>query len=496
MPDAIPTLQQYILDSAVRGRLSPGTEWPKQTQPLRDFANLQNGYAFKSDWFASKGVRLLRNANVGHGVLAWDDLVCLPSERVSEFERFNLDAGDIVLSLDRPFIATGTKVAWVRQRDLPCLLLQRVGRFRFDPKLLLPDYLYMWLRSSLFNDQIDPGRSNGVPHISSKQVEEALIQIPGVDEQRRLVKTVEKLTAACDQLGSAQEKRERRRDRLAAASLHRLNQPTAAASMFREHARFHLRHLPYLTARSEQITQLRQTILNIAVQGRLLSQNLDDQPAPYFGIKDCEQRDDRLDLSLPTGWSWARVENVAEARLGKMLDKAKNAGQHVRYLRNTNVHWFEIRMDGWKEMQVEPGEVEKFALRSGDVLICEGGHGIGRTAIWEGDEPDIIFQKALHRVRPGSALNGKFFAFCMSVYFHSGILQRYFTGVGIPHFTGVALSKLVFPLPPLSEQKRIVAKVDELFSICNRLEAQLTTAQNEGRCLLEAVLHQALHTAN
>jgi type I restriction enzyme S subunit len=143
-------------------------------------------------------------------------------------------------------------------------------------------------------------------------------------------------------------------------------------------------------------------------------------------------------------------------------------------------------------MRIEDSEIDNFLLRDGDVLICEGGHGIGRSAVWRGREGDFVFQKALHRVRPGQFLNSDFIAHCAFVYFHAGILDKYYTGVGIPHFTGVALSKLVFPLPPLAEQGRIVAKAKELMSVCDRLESQLTTAQTENRHLLEAVLYEAI----
>ena len=176
-----------------------------------------------------------------------------------------------------------------------------------------------------------------------------------------------------------------------------------------------------------------------------------------------------------------------------MLDQAKNSGKPYRYLRNTNVHWFDIRMDELKTMRIEDSEIDNFLLRDGDVLICEGGHGIGRTAVWRANEADFVFQKALHRVRPGPFLQSDYFAYCMFVYFHAGILETYYTGVGIPHFTGVALSKIVFPLPPVAEQHRIVAKVDELMALCDRLEGQLATSRTESRRLLEATLHEALH---
>jgi len=199
-PDQIKQLRQTILSLAVRGRLSPENVWPKETCSLRDVARLQNGYAFKSEWFSRDGIRLLRNANVSHGIVRWDDVASLPEFRATEFERFRLNEGNIVLSLDRPFIATGTKVARIREEDLPCLLLQRVGRFQLDTHRLNSEFLFLWCQSPHFTEQIDPGRSNGVPHVSSKQVEEARIFVPSLAEQRRIVAKVDELMALCDRL--------------------------------------------------------------------------------------------------------------------------------------------------------------------------------------------------------------------------------------------------------------------------------------------------------
>ena len=198
-PDQINQLRQTILNLAVRGSLSPrGARQPEPTK-LGTVATLQNGYAFKSEWFSKSGTRLLRNANVGHGLLDWTDEVRLPESQVLEFERFRLCEGDIILSLDRPFIVTGTKVARVMPEDLPALLLQCVGRFVLS-KAVHPDYLFLWINSPHFNEQIDPGRSNGVPHISSKQVEGAILLLPPVPEQRRIVAKVDALMALCDRL--------------------------------------------------------------------------------------------------------------------------------------------------------------------------------------------------------------------------------------------------------------------------------------------------------
>lgn len=197
-PDQIKQLRQTILNLAVRGRLVAKTSGELAT--VGQYRKLQNGYAFKSGWFSKTGVRLLRNANVGHGEIRWDDTVSLPEDRVPEFERFKLYQGDTVLTLDRPFIVTGTKVARVAEADLPALLLQRVGRFVEVDAGLSEDYLFLWINSPLFNEQIDPGRSNGVPHISSKQVEAAKIYVPSLPEQQRIVAKVDELMALCDRL--------------------------------------------------------------------------------------------------------------------------------------------------------------------------------------------------------------------------------------------------------------------------------------------------------
>jgi type I restriction enzyme, S subunit len=196
--DQINQVRQTILNLAVRGKLGGMTQG--NFKPVGEYRTLQNGYAFKSEWFTKQGVRLLRNANIGHGKIRWDETVFFPPGRMKEFERFLLNAGDIVLTRDRPFIITGTKVARVTAGDTPSLLLQRVGRFVEVVPGLSDEYLFMWINSPHFSEQIYPGRSNGVPHISSKQVEAAEIFVPRLAEQHRIVAKVDALMALCDRL--------------------------------------------------------------------------------------------------------------------------------------------------------------------------------------------------------------------------------------------------------------------------------------------------------
>lgn len=526
-PDAIPRLRWFVLDLAVRGKLVPQvpTDEPaavlkqritadrnrlmKEKELSRDSVvahvvsedepfsrpsnwewvrlgscmRMVNGRAFKPTDWQPAGLPIVRIQNLNNETAPFN--YCNP-RNIDERHLIN-DGAFLISWSGTPGTSFGAFIwrrgkAALNQHIFKCF---QIGA-AFDDR-----FLRLAINGRLDELIAKAHGGVGLQHITKGKLENLVLSLPPLAEQLRIIEKVDELMALCDRLEAAQTEREGWRDRLVRASLARLNQPDDDAAAFRDHARFALGHLPRLTTRPEHIAQLRQTILNLAVRGKLVPQDPTDEPAPSFGVNGESDNENRIVLCLPQGWSWTRVEDVSDSRLGKMLDKAKNTGKPYPYLRNTNVHWFDIRLDELKTLRLEDTELETFLLRKGDVLICEGGHGIGRTAVWRAEADKVVFQKALHRVRPKPMLLGDFFAQCVFVYFHTGILQRYYTGVGIPHFTGVALSKLVFPLPPLPEQHRIVAKVDELMAVCGRLEAHLTTAQADRGRLLEAVLHKA-----
>lgn len=198
----VDTLRQALWDSVF-------AEVPEELwQPIGAHAKIQGGYAFKSGWFTTSGIRLLRNQNVYHGTLEWSDTVYLPPDRRHEFPTYEMNVGDVVISMDRPLISTGLKAARIRAEDLPCLLLQRVGRFQFKPGLL-PDYLFHFLSSQAFMMHISgDGRSSAVPHISAKQIEAIRIPTPSSKEQHRIVERLDALSAKQTELHRLQKETE------------------------------------------------------------------------------------------------------------------------------------------------------------------------------------------------------------------------------------------------------------------------------------------------
>jgi type I restriction enzyme S subunit len=164
-------------------------------EPIGDAAKLQSGYAFKSDGFTKSGVRLLRNANILPGKVYWDDVVFLSEAETWKYKDYVLNEGDVLISLDRPIISSGIKVARVDANDLPALLVQRVGRFLVDSQRLDAGYLYSYLQTDSFISKISGhDQSLGVPHISPSQIEAIKIPLPDISVQRELSRKLDDVT--------------------------------------------------------------------------------------------------------------------------------------------------------------------------------------------------------------------------------------------------------------------------------------------------------------
>jgi type I restriction enzyme S subunit len=160
------------------------------------------------------------------------------------------------------------------------------------------------------------------------------------------------------------------------------------------------------------------------------------------------------------GWELKKVSEIADTCLGKMLDKKKNKGSPKPYLRNLNVQWFDITLSDIQEMRFEESEVERYSIKKGDLVICEGGYP-GRGAIWQ-QEGDIFFQKALHRVRCHSKIYNEWILYFIYLSDRNGNLKNSFTGAGIQHFTGKALKNLTIPIPQESVAGAYVKKIVKL----------------------------------
>lgn len=157
-----------------------------ELKELSEVCSIQVGYGFKSDWYLDEGsVRVLRGANVGYGEPDWSETKYLESDRVSEYEEYQLEGGDLIIGMDRPYTSSGFKISRLSEADVPSLLVQRVGRF--VPEACDPDYLHVVLSDWQYQKQV-LRRAQGmdIPHISQTDILSPKIPLPPLDEQKRI----------------------------------------------------------------------------------------------------------------------------------------------------------------------------------------------------------------------------------------------------------------------------------------------------------------------
>lgn len=174
-------------------------------------------------------------------------------------------------------------------------------------------------------------------------------------------------------------------------------------------------------------------------------------------------------------WKPAKLGDIAEMCLGKMLDKEKNKGVLQPYLANLNVRWGGFELSNLSTMRFEESESERYGLRSGDLVICEGGEP-GRCAIWRDEVPEMKIQKAIHRLRTNKNYSNEFVYYQFLLAGRNGELAKHFNGSTIKHLTGYSLKQVEFKFPPLAEQNRIAAvlsALDAKIALNHRINVEL-----------------------
>ena len=256
---------------------------------------------------------------------------------------------------------------------------------------------------------------------------------------------------------------------------------------------------------------LRQKILDLAIHGKLVPQNPNDEPASVLLerikaekerlIKEGKIKRSRKSAKssdtphypylLPEGWEWCRLNEIAESSLGKTLDKSRNTGKVYPYLCAINVKWNDFDLSVVKTIRLEDNEKERYQVLKGDLLICEGGD-VGRSAIWDSDEP-IYYQNALHRVRFFGNIVANFYLYLIWCYKNHNWIDDICNGVTIKHFTQDKINALYFPLPPVAEQQRIVAEIKRWFSLIDIIETGKDDLQTTIKQAKSKILDLAIH---
>jgi type I restriction enzyme S subunit len=553
-PDAIARLRRFILDLAVRGRLvpqdsndEPAAELlkriaaekarlvkageirkPKPSEPIREDElpmELPRNWAW---------ARLCEIGNLSGGMTPsmnrsdfWDgDIVWLSPKDIksdevsdSELKISALGLSETRLELYRPGCLFMVARSGILKRTFPVSINRVPAAANQDMKVLVPfldgqerylQIMFRGLTDFLLRELVKTGTT--VQSLKYAEFEHQPFPLPPLAEQQRIVAKVDELMALCDRLAAARGEREATRDRLEAASLACLNAPDPET--FQADARFALDALPALTARPDQIKALRQTILNLAVRGKLVPQDPRDEPASELLrriaaekarlVKEGkEKRQDALPMidqdqtpfALPDRWAWARFPELGTFGRGKSKHRPRNDP---------------TLFDGGEHLMIQTGDV----ARSGGVIETYTGKyndfGLSQSVKWPkgtlcitiaaniADSGilsfDACFPDSVVGFIPASIFeNARYFEYFVRTA--KANLLEFAPATAQKNINLEILTQVLIPLPPLAEQHRIVAKVDELIGLCDRLEASLVTGEDTRRRLLEALLHEALAPA-
>ena len=536
-PDAVDRLRRFVLDLAMRGKLveqDPADEpvgallaqarrrlweraksakrvrWkgtgpvtpdeikmgrPQGWLPARvnDTGLYVNGLAFKpADWKQS-GTPIIRIQNLTDPAKGFNFASGnFPDEVV-------VRTGDILVS----WSATLRAFRWERGKGV---LNQHIFRVIPDDSLTTREFLLLLLKNAV-REMAESRHAHGLvmKHINRGPFLNHVVLIPPLAEQRRIVTKVDELMALCDRLEESRRAREDTRDRLTKASLTRLTALTAPdtdAAAFRAHARFAVDALVALTARADQVEQLRQTILNLAVRGKLVEQNPADEPASELLKRIEVQRamapnargqkshvrgigDSDPDLpDVPNGWQWTPLARISDVTMGQSPpgDTYNRSGDGVPLI------------NGPVEFTAGPfGRtiINKFTTaprklcEEGDLLICVRGSTTGRTNV-------AAFRACIGR--GVAAIRSSFDDGFIRLFLWKarGDIISMGRGMAFPSISKKQLENLAIPLAPLAEQRRIVAKVDELMALCERLEARLAAIDGTRKQLWNSLSRDAV----
>lgn len=514
-PDSIARLRRFILDLAVRGKLVPQNPNDEPTVDLLTRITAEKARLVKAGEIRDKPAsgevsasekpfevpgswRWIRFANLvdfsagrtpsrsdpsfwDSGEYAWVSIADMANgqtlmttrETVSDHARERVfgsepePVGTIIMS----FKLTIGKIA---RLGIPAFHNEAIISIR--PHLAdLDPYLFNVLPQ--FARQGDTKGAIKGATLNRESISNILLPLPPLAEQRRIVAKVDELMTLCDHLEASRTEREVARDRLAAASLARLNTPDP--DTFADDARFALDALPALTTRSDQIKQLRQTILNLAAGGKLIGKDL---LAGREAEWEMVQLSDVL-VTLQTG-PFGSSLHQSDYQLGgtPVINPASLQDGRI------------VPIDKMAVGDTVLQRLSSFRVRLGDIVMARRGE-MGRCAVVTTAEDGWLCGTGSLILRPKGHVSPHYLALIISSPKARAYLEGAAVGATMQNLNQSILMRLEFALPSLAEQHRIVAKVNELLAICDQLEASLDTTATTRRRLLDALLAEALAPA-
>ncbi|MBB1158655.1 restriction endonuclease subunit S [Amycolatopsis dendrobii] len=343
-------------------------------------------------------------------------------------------SGSSIVGSDSILISTRAPIGYVARVTAPMAFNQ--GCRALVPLRRVDARFFVYQLSAMTQQLQSRGMGSTFQELSGGALAEVPVNVPPLEEQRRIADFLDAETSRVD-------------------------------------AMLHTRQLQRRAFEERELSYISATLAGFDQTGpRHLS------PWPWLG-------------KIPQSWKIGPVYAYYNVQLGKMLNPERTIGQNLRpYMRNANIHWYDVDHSDVAAMNFDPNERRRYELRSGDLLVCEGGAGVAESAVWSGDFGECYYQKSLHRVRPRTDLPVEWLMYWLRLAKHVGMLDAEGNLSTIPHLTGEQIRRMRIPVPDdASERVRSLGEmISANASVRSALDAADRLSQERRQALITAAV--------
>jgi len=471
------------------------------------------GSTIKKSYFVSEGYKVYEQQNAIYNDFNRGSYY-LNEKKFKELKAFEVKPKDLIISCS----GTVGKVAEAPEDMEQGVINQALLKLSLNQDKLLNDYFKIvfqayFLDTPELRNLKGTAQKNMVP---VKTLKSLPYPLPPLEEQKRIVAKVDELMALCDQLETMQQQQANTLLKANTAAIHALlssdnSKEDLTKNWQRIADNFHTlygntlpmppgggRQKKYFVG-LENLKQLRQMIIQLAMLGKLLPQNSEESVEKLmkeinsekfiYTRKNISTIDDALSLpAIPRNWEWVTLDQISQDIHYGYTASANHEITEVRLLRITDIQNDKVDWMSVPGCEVNGKKLSRNKLHEGDLLIARTGGTIGKTYLVNNLTVNSVFASYLIRFKPLKSIWPEYIKlYTLSKIYWDQLVDNT-SGSAQPNVNATSLKSMVIPFPPMEEQKRIVAKVDQLMVFCNQLEQQLTTAYGDAEKLIDATI--------
>jgi len=495
-----------LSDEEILYQIPEKWEWCR----LEEIGTTNIGLTYSPKDITQDGIPVLRSNNIQRGQISLSELVRVTTK---VDDKVLVSIGDLLICARNGSANLVGKCALIND------LTEKMafGAFMAIFRSQYNKYIKCFIESPIYRKNLEGVNTTTINQITQSNLKNTLIPLPPLNEQNRIVAKVDELMALCDQLEKEQTGSNTAHEILVETLLDTLTSASGPAELEPAWQRIS-DHFELLFTTEYSIDRLKQTILQLAVMGKLVEQDPDDEPASEL-LKRIKKEKERLvkegkiknqnhlpeidnkiiPYELPIGWIWSRIGDISLSTEYGLSDMTFEGINGVPVLKMGDIQDGKALLGGQKIVPKNVEGLPSLYLKKGDLLYnrTNSAELVGKTGIFDGTDDEYTFASYLIRIRCSvNCVNPKYLNFSMNapLFRITQIEPHLKQQCGQANVNGTILKNMIVPIPPSNEQQRIVAKVNELFGICDALKERIREAQGIERDLAEEMIeHGNVH---